>query len=127
MKNFTFTKANARIGLVGNPSDGFHGKTISCLISNYWANVRIWRSSKVYLVPNEVFDTNTFEDLKELNSQTQLLGYYGGIRLMRATCKKFFEVVEKSGIKIDTKFSISYNSNIPFGNFLNNLFIYLFI
>ena len=33
-------KAYARIGLLGNPSDGYYGKTISLTIGNFWAEVR---------------------------------------------------------------------------------------
>ena len=29
----------ARLGLLGNPSDGFHGKTISLSLANFWAEV----------------------------------------------------------------------------------------
>ncbi len=36
-----------RIGLMGNPSDGFHGKTISLSIANFWADVTIQESSKL--------------------------------------------------------------------------------
>ena len=36
-----------RIGLVGNPSDGFYGKTIAMSISNFWADVTIAESEKL--------------------------------------------------------------------------------
>ena len=32
-------RAYARVGLMGNPSDGFYGKTISLSIKNFWAEV----------------------------------------------------------------------------------------
>jgi glucuronokinase len=32
-------RAYARCGLVGNPSDGFFGKTVSMSIGNFWAQV----------------------------------------------------------------------------------------
>lgn len=32
-------KVHARIGLLGNPSDGYHGKTISCSLANFYAEV----------------------------------------------------------------------------------------
>jgi glucuronokinase len=31
----------ARIGLLGNPSDGYHGKTISFALANFYAEVSI--------------------------------------------------------------------------------------
>ncbi len=39
--------APSRIGLMGNPSDGFFGKTISLSIANFWAEVTIVESSKL--------------------------------------------------------------------------------
>ena len=36
-----------RVGLMGNPSDGFHGKTISMSIENFWAEVTIKESEKL--------------------------------------------------------------------------------
>ena len=35
-------QAHARAGLVGNPSDGYFGKTISFVIRNFNATVRLW-------------------------------------------------------------------------------------
>lgn len=33
-----------RVGLMGNPSDGFNGKTIAMTISNFWAEVTLVES-----------------------------------------------------------------------------------
>jgi glucuronokinase len=32
---------------MGNPSDGFHGKTISLSIKNFWADVTIYESQRL--------------------------------------------------------------------------------
>ena len=34
---------------MGNPSDGFHGKTIALSISNFWADVTIHESVKLVI------------------------------------------------------------------------------
>jgi glucuronokinase len=47
------TKAYARAGLVGNPSDGYFGKTISFIIRNYWAEVTLFESPELTIQPNE--------------------------------------------------------------------------
>jgi len=47
-------RAYARIGLIGNPSDGFNGKTISVAIQNYYATVRIRPAASVELVAHPV-------------------------------------------------------------------------
>jgi len=33
-------RAYARAGLIGNPSDGYHGKTISIIVRNFWMDCR---------------------------------------------------------------------------------------
>jgi len=35
---------NPRVGLMGNPSDGFNGKTIAMSICNFWAEVTLLES-----------------------------------------------------------------------------------
>jgi glucuronokinase len=40
----------SRVGLMGNPSDGFGGKTIALLIKNFWAEVSIHESPTLRLV-----------------------------------------------------------------------------
>jgi glucuronokinase len=34
------SRVHARVGLLGNPSDGFFGKTISFSLANFYAQVR---------------------------------------------------------------------------------------
>ena len=35
-------KAFARAGVIGNPSDGYFGKTISVILKPYFAQVTLW-------------------------------------------------------------------------------------
>lgn len=83
------TEAFARAGLVGNPSEGYFGKTISFIIRNYSARIELTESRKIEIVPNER-DHSSFGSLQELVSDVALYGYYGGIRLLKATVKRFF-------------------------------------
>ena len=34
-------RAYARAGLVGNPSDGYFGKTLSVIVRNFWAETTL--------------------------------------------------------------------------------------
>ena len=43
---------------MGNPSDGFNGKTISLSIANFWAEVSIVESEK--LVSGNIFNKSIF-------------------------------------------------------------------
>src|SRR6202008_2043632 len=82
----TRKRAYARAGLLGNPSDGYHGKTISISVRNYWAEVVLyeWDSVDIVLADD---DRATFDSVYELARDVRLHGYYGGIRLIKATIK----------------------------------------
>ena len=104
----------ARIGIVGNPSDGFHGKTISCMIANFAAEVWIEDNSTIQIVPHGDLDRFSFRDLQDLTATVQREGYYGGMRLLLATCKKFWDVCEEYGIKLaHRQFKLGYRTSIP--------------
>ncbi|MCB0184719.1 MAG: hypothetical protein KDE31_10655, partial [Caldilineaceae bacterium] len=40
----------ARAGLLGNPSDGYNGKTISFIVRNFWAEVVLYEWDTVDIV-----------------------------------------------------------------------------
>ena len=44
-------KAYARAGLIGNPSDGYFGKTISIILRNYGAAVACYESPRLTILP----------------------------------------------------------------------------
>ena len=55
-------RAYARVGLMGNPSDGFFGKTLSLSIKNFWAEVTLEESERLTLVPHPLCDpTQVFD------------------------------------------------------------------
>jgi hypothetical protein len=57
-------KCHARVGLMGNPSDGFRGKTISFLIENFYAEVTIVKNEQS---PQVILrETLTFMDSRNL-------------------------------------------------------------
>lgn len=110
----THTRSYARIGLMGNPSDGFYGKTISCAIRNFWAEVILWESPTLQIVPHKEFDLMEFPNLGTLCETANKDGYYGGLRLLYATCKRFHEYCLEHGIELsDSRFTITYDTNIP--------------
>lgn len=112
-KPFT-SRAYARVGLVGNPSDGFYGKTISLSIENFWAEVSIKESRELVLQPHPLNDPTSFGSLQDLHGISRKEGYLGGLRLLQATCKKFYEYCAKKGVALHRRnFTISYDTNIP--------------
>jgi len=105
--------AYARAGLVGNPSDGYFGKTISFVIRNFAAKVSVYESPEVEIVPS-LQDRSKYASIRDLADDVQSNGYYGGIRLMKATIKKFSEYCDAHDIELpERNFSIRYRSTIP--------------
>ena len=107
------SRAFARAGLLGNPSDGFFGKTISIIIRNFGATVSIYESPDL-VIEEQTIDTNRFRNIYHLTDSVNLTGYYGGTRLIKAAMKKFCEYCEDNRIKLSNKnFTIRYQSSIP--------------
>lgn len=107
------TKSYARAGLIGNPSDGYFGKTVSFTFSNFCAEVTMYETPELGFIPAEV-DDSIFQSPDELIKDIQLFGYYGGIRLLKATAKLFFLYCREQGIPLPSRnFTVRYTSNIP--------------
>ncbi|KAJ1617170.1 hypothetical protein T492DRAFT_850291 [Pavlovales sp. CCMP2436] len=71
-------RACARAALAGNPSDGFGGKTVSLLVTNYAATVTMRPSERLVFVPHPEYDKDhEFTSMGELLLTTELNGYYG--------------------------------------------------
>ena len=107
------TVSYARAGLMGNPSDGYFGKTLSFTMTNFSARVTMWESPDIQFLTNPV-DEAVFQDLDQLMGEILLYGYYGGIRLLKATTKVFVEYCREQNLPIPKRnFSVRYESNIP--------------
>ncbi|XP_068173097.1 glucuronokinase with putative uridyl pyrophosphorylase isoform X2 [Antennarius striatus] len=140
-------RSYARVGLIGNPSDGFNGKTIAMTISNFWAEVTLTESQTLVghvntsthnhkpqnlhrgrrvqesryflfplqvLVPHPLNDPTEFGSLQDLFCISRKEGYLGGLRLLQATCKKFYQFCSKQGIALTKQnFTLKYDTNIP--------------
>lgn len=105
--------AHARAGLVGNPSDGYFGKTISFIIRNFRATVHLWESPHFEILPTHG-DLARFSSLHEFLRDQKLHGYYGGLRLIKATIKKFHDYCREQDIDLDDRsFTIGYETDIP--------------
>lgn len=107
------TQAFARAGLIGNPSDGYHGKTISLIVKNFSANVVIYEWPQLEIIPTRQ-DHCRFDSIEEFLHDTRLNGYYGGLRLVKASIKRFAEYCLNHNIALPGEnFSLRYDSNIP--------------
>ena len=107
------TRSFARAGLLGNPSDGYFGKTLSFTFTQFGVDLTLTESSRIRFQQGEVDDA-TFGSMDELARNLRLYGYYGGIRLLKATTKRFFDWCQEHGVALpDRNFSVEYKINIP--------------
>ena len=107
------TRSFARAGLLGNPSDGYFGKTISFSFTEFCVDLKLVESEELCFRPGQVDDA-TFASPAALVRDLRLYGYYGGIRMLKAVSKLFFEHCFERGIAIPEKnFTVSYRINIP--------------
>ncbi|KAK9761093.1 hypothetical protein K7432_014261 [Basidiobolus ranarum] len=115
-------KTYARVGLMGNPSDGYFGKTLSLTIGNFWATAILLPKSSyepfargVEICFNSLCDPLTFESLHSLSRVCKTDGYQGAYQLVLATCKVFWTYCKRNRINLPRKagFRILYETNIP--------------
>ncbi|MCC5932559.1 MAG: GHMP kinase [Cyclobacteriaceae bacterium] len=107
------SRAYARAGLLGNPSDGYFGKTISIIVRNFGAHISLYESPELKIELQEE-DKHVYRNVYQLVDSVNLTGYYGGERLVKAAIKKFTEYCGTRSIKLSRKnFTLRYRSSIP--------------
>ena len=107
------TTSYPRAGLIGNPSDGYFGKTISACFKGFQASIEMWESPSLELLPSRR-DHSVFASIESLHDDVRLHGYYGGFRLLKATIKAFVDYCHRYGIElVERNFTLRYKSDIP--------------
>lgn len=107
------TRAYARAGLLGNPSDGFFGKTIAISVRNFGASITLYPSPELLIEPQSQ-DTNAFRSIHHLREAVGTLGYHGGVPLLKAAIKTFLDYCDQEGIRLPHhNFSVRYATSIP--------------
>jgi len=107
------TYGYARAGFLGNPSDGYFGKTLSFAMSNFRARVLCYPSARLEIKPSKV-DLPVFENLDDLYTITRWRGYYGGIRIIQALIVRLVDYCREHDIELpDRNFTLEYESNVP--------------
>lgn len=107
------TVSYPRAALIGNPSDGYFGKTIAFTFADFQADITLYQSPELEILPGRR-DTTKFSSLKDLADDVGRYGYYGGVRLVKATIKRFYDYCQEQGILLDDRnFTIRYHSSIP--------------
>lgn len=107
------TTAYPRAALIGNPSDGYYGKTIAFTFAEFATRITLYESPELEIISNRR-DGSTFSNIANLYNDVRLFGYYGGIRLLKAAIKTFYGYCLENDIPLhDSNFTIRYDSDIP--------------
>jgi glucuronokinase len=107
------TKAYARAGLLGNPSDGYYGKIIAISVKNFAARIVLDESPELRIEPGAQ-NEDVYKNGLDLVDRINLYGYYEGRRLIKAAVKTFFDHCSKHNIPLAEKnFTMRYESDIP--------------
>jgi glucuronokinase len=110
---FIETYAYGRAGLLGNPSDGYFGKTISLLVRNFRARVVLYPSARLEIKAGKA-DLPVFESLDDLYQTTRWRGYYGGFRIILALLVRLADYCKERGIELPNRnFTLEYESTVP--------------
>ncbi len=105
--------AHARAGLLGNPSDGYFGKTVSVTFRDFRARIVLYEWPELEIILSRQ-DRCEFSSLDELVDDVRLNGLYGGLRLIKATIKVFTEFCRREGIELPQRnFALRYETDIP--------------
>lgn len=106
-------RAFARAGLLGNPSDGYFGKTISVSVKNFGARVVAYEWPELEIILSRQ-DRCQFNRIEELVEDVKLNGLYGGLRLIKAAIKVFAEYSSQNDLVLDNRnFALRYETDIP--------------
>jgi glucuronokinase len=107
--------APARVALAGNPSDGYGGRTLSLAIANFSARVEVSPAPRLEILPAPQ-DSVEFANVERLVEDVRRNGYYGGLRLLKATIKRLADHCAERGVPVgDRGFAIHYETDIPRG------------
>ena len=107
------TRSYTRAALVGNPSDGYFGKTIAFLFHNFSAQVTLYETPELEILPNNR-DRSVYLSMPNLVEDVRRYGYYGGIRLLKASITRFHDHCRQYAITLHKRnFTLRYESDIP--------------
>ncbi len=105
--------AYPRAALIGNPSDGFGGMTIAFVFSDFHAEVRMEEHDSIEVSPGKV-DHLAWANLNHFQTSVNSMGYYGGLRLLKATLLVFINHCQEKEITLHNRgFKLSYSTDIP--------------
>ena len=107
--------AYARAGLLGNPSDGYLGRTLSVILRDFEARVAL-EESPVLVIAAPGIPPEVYHGVDHLVESVSLAGYRGesGVSLVAAAIKVFRDYCAENDIPLEDRgFSALYRTSIP--------------
>ncbi len=106
-------RAYPRGGLIGNPSDGYFGRTIALSFTNFHAEVVLQEAAELEILPSSR-DVSVYSGIRALQDDVSRFGYYGGVRLLKAAIRRFADYSREHGLALhDRNFTVRCTSDIP--------------
>ena len=87
--------------------------TIAFVFSDFHAEVQLEESNRIQVLPGLV-DHLDWDSLETFQTSVSSMGYYGGLRLLKATLLVFVKHSQENGITLHKRgFKLSYSTDIP--------------
>ncbi len=104
----------ARVGLLGNPSTVFNGKSIAIPMRNFSCRVDVIPQDNGIGLCVPVSENRQFASLAEFVDGIAVYGYYGSERLLLGALFVFADYCQRCGIDLpEHAFKLRYSTNIP--------------
>ncbi|MEM7342094.1 MAG: GHMP kinase [Actinomycetota bacterium] len=104
--------APARVGILGNPSDGYGGRTLALAVQQFEASVTLEPAEGIELV-GAPDDDPCWPSLAAMTDHVDRHGYGTGPQLLAATVRTFASVAASLGIPMDEGCRLQYRTSIP--------------
>jgi glucuronokinase len=104
--------APARVGILGNPSDGYGGRTLALAIPQLQATVWLEPADGVEILGGSD-DQPTWPSVGAMAEHLDRLGYGTGVQLLAATVRTFVAVSQLVGSPVGPGFRLGYHTTIP--------------
>jgi len=117
------TTVPSRVGILGNPSDGYGGRTLALAVPHFSATVDLEEADRLEIVVN-FDDEPTWDSVGDLVDRVDCHGYGTGPQLLAATVRTFADVASfevASGADVSpvlsgfgsARFRLTYRTSIP--------------
>jgi glucuronokinase len=104
--------APARVGILGNPSDGYGGRTLALAVPQFEATVTLEPADRIEIL-NGPDDLPVWRSVDDMVDHLDRHGYGTGAQLLAATVRTFVAVAESVGHDVESGFRLSYDTTIP--------------